>query len=159
MRKYFLIGAALLGVSYIIQQDGRLAFLMPGSNLGMFETRIQGPASELMRRSPELEANFEEYRECRNTPQCDPVSIFADRDTIVKAAWPDVYDRLEIRQDWDICTHTDGCEDVDVQHDFFAEAQAKYGYRLRYDCVPRVVYLERPNGGAVYDTYGYDCPP
>ena len=159
MKRWFYLAAGFIALSYFLQQNGQLAFLMPGSKLGAFETRIQGPASELMRRTPELEANFEAFRTCRNNPECNPAAIFAQRNAIIKSAWPEVYDRLQVRQDWDICTHTYGCEDVDVQHDYFEEAVAKYGYRLQYDCVPHVEYLERPNGGAVYDTFGYDCPP
>lgn len=160
MKRSYYIVAALFLLGYLLQQNGQFAFLIPGSQLGFFETRIQGPASELMRRSPELAANFEDFRTCRQSSDCEPSAIFAQRDVAVRAAWPEVFDRLVVRQDWDTCTHTNGCEDIDVDHDLFEEALAKEGlYRLRYLCVPHVVYLFRPYDGAVYDTRGYDCPP
>ena len=56
MKRSYYIVAALFLLGYLLQQNGQFAFLIPGSQLGFFETRIQGPASELMRRSPELAA-------------------------------------------------------------------------------------------------------
>ena len=147
---YTVLG--LLAIGYIVQHDGRLAFLMPGSELGLFETRIEGPASELMRRSPALQANFEAFRACQDNQACDSAPILRARDEIVKIEWPKVYHRLTVRQDWGTCI------DCGSQHEEFEAALADVGeFALQSKCVPMLSYRARSDGYKVYDSVGYDC--
>ena len=156
-KSWALVVTPLILVTMMLWDESTIAWLMPGSKLGAFEDRIKGPAYELMRRSPELRRNFEDFQKCEATSGCNTARIFAKRDTIIRKAWPEVYPRLNVRQDWSMCTSTyDRCEDTDLQHDAFEATRARVGeVKLQYECVPVIQY--RTDSRATFDTYGYQC--
>jgi hypothetical protein len=132
------------------------ASLLPGSNLGFFESRIEGPMNVMMRNSPELKENFKEFERCKLSEDCDVKLIYAKRDKIVKAVWPKVYDQLEVESDWGTCIR---CE---IAHKDFNDARAKVGeLRLRYECIPAARYTfhvgNDPGMEAGYTSVGYEC--
>jgi hypothetical protein len=128
MRKVFITLAASLAVGWFLASNGQFTFLLPGSQLGFLESRIEGPASEMMRRSPELRANFEKFQTCyKSTPRCDTTAIFAERDRLVKQLWPEILNRLEVAQDWDVCDDPAlHCESINVERDTFFQVQAVF---------------------------------
>ena len=150
MRIWYAIIAGV--VALVLLKSGQLAWLMPGSELSPFETRIEGPASELMRRSSELQKNFEAFRACQDNQSCDSTSILRARDEIIKTEWPKVYHRLTVRQDWGTCI------DCGSQHEEFEAALADVGeFALQTKCVPVLSYRAWSDGYKVYDSTGYDC--
>ncbi|MEK7462715.1 MAG: hypothetical protein AAB618_04050 [Patescibacteria group bacterium] len=164
MRLSKLISAALLlFIGWWMVEEGLFTWVMPGSKLGIFESPIQAPGTELMRRSLELSKNFEDFTNCQKQPDCDSAAILANRDVIIKRAWPDVYSRLEVRGDWLVCSVLESgvpyyCQDAWSSQDEFEEMRAKVGsYRLQYECQPDIIYRADTSGRVVYDTYGYKC--
>jgi hypothetical protein len=157
MRKVFITLAASLAVGWFLASNGQLTFLLPGSQLGFLET---------MRRSPELRANFEKFQTCyKSTPRCDTTAIFAERDRLVKQLWPEILNRLEVAQDWDVCDDPAlHCESINVERDTFFQVQARLGsVMLQKDCVLVVRYLARQDFHGdedprlVFDSGGYQC--
>ncbi len=168
MRQVLITLAATLFVGWFFASNGQLTFLLPGSQLGFFETRIIGPASEMMRRSPELRANFDKFEACYVLkPKCDLKPILAERDKLVKQEWPGIYRRLEVRQDWDVCAEAPfDCMSTDRDHDDFELVRSKLGpTKLEYDCVLVVRYVAKQDGfgsksaRTVFDSGGYQCGP
>ena len=166
MRNVLVTIGACLAVGWFLASNGQLSFLLPGSQLGFLETRIEGPASEMMRRSPELEANFKKFQTCyEHKPTCNLKPVFAERDKLVKQLWPQIYRRLEVRQDWDVCDDpTLHCESTDFDHDEFELVRAKLGpTKLEFDCVLVVRYVAKQDGfgsktaRTVFDSGGYQC--
>jgi hypothetical protein len=164
MRLSTLISAAsILFIGWWMVEDGMFTWVMPGSKLGVFESPIQAPGMELMRRSPELDKNFEAFTECQEQSGCDSTAILTERDAIIKTAWPEVYPRLEVRGDWLVCSSLESgvpyhCEDSWSSQDEFEAMRAKVGtYRLQYECVPDIIYRADTSGRVIYDTYGYKC--
>lgn len=119
------------------------------TRLGLVEERIGSVPDELMRRSSALASNFEAFRECGNA--CDAQAIFAERDRLVRAEWPHVFDRLMIRKDW-------GEAPVSASlRDRFFEDVKKHGESvLRDRCVPKVVYRLPVRGGRKVPEYGLE---
>lgn len=166
MRQVFATLAASLFVGWFLASSGNLTFLLPGSQLGFLDNRIEGPASEMMRRSPELRANFDKFEACyERKPKCDLKPIFAERDKLVKQLWPQMYRRLEVRQDWDVCDDpTLHCESTSSDHDDFELVRAKLGpTKLEFHCVLVVRYVAKqdgfgfPKARTVFDSGGYQC--
>lgn len=166
MRNVIITLIAALLVGWFLASNGLLAFLQSGSQLGFLETRIEGPASEMMRRSPKLRANFDKFELCYlDKPNCDLQPIFAERDRLVKQLWPETYRRLAVRQDWDVCDEAPfHCLSTNSDQDDFELVRAKLGETtLEHDCVLVVSYKAKQDGFGdktariVYDSGGYQC--
>lgn len=156
------VGIALSFAGYILYDNGQLAWLTPGSKLGMFDTKIRGAASELMRRSPALHDNFEMFRRCEKDGKGHCLEqVTTTRQALVTIAWPGVFDHLIVDKDWYVCDNAwEGCEDVTVAHDAFIAQLAKVGpAKLRDSCVPVLTYTYGSDRHTTYDAYEYQCWP
>ncbi len=134
------------------------------SKLGLFEDSIQGVSSEMMRRSPALKKNFENFRTCIKHAGCDTKPIFAERDRIIKETWPQVFDRVAVDKDWvDLVDYVLPSNKVTSAEAgrmaFFDELKQHGKEKLRNQCVPNTTYrYSRREDAATYDTKGYTCP-
>ncbi len=157
VHRTLLFCLCLLGMVIILYllTSGRLRFLHPESNLGIFETRIENVSTEFIRRSPELRKNFEEFKSCMKMPDCDSEEILAKRDAIIQKEWPVVFDRLLVDDDWGSLTFTN------MAHDRFLRETARVGGKsvMRSKCVPLIRYYHE-GGQSYYRHYeknGYRC--
>lgn len=134
------------------------------SKLGLFESSIQGVSSEMMRRSPALKKNFENFRTCIKHAGCDTKPIFAERDRIIKETWPQVFDRVAVNRDWfeisDYILTPNKVTPAEEGLFAFSEELKQHGKeKLRNQCVPNTTYhYSRREDAATYDTKGYTCP-
>lgn len=105
------------------------------TKLGIFEHRISSASDELFRRSPALKANWQEFKLCAKTRGCDSKSIRAERDKLVAEAWPDVFDRLVVKNDWGAMSGSRN------YHEEFLTQVKKFGVaHMRDKCVPKLEY-------------------
>lgn len=134
------------------------------TKLGYFEDEVTGVSVELMRRSPELRKNFDEFRECmKNSNSCNLGLIFEERNRIIAQSWPAVFDRVSVRSDWwsladQIISPSKADQKEIDQSSFFEELRKRGTDTLRNRCVPNTHYLYS-GGGATYDTAGFTCQP
>ena len=155
MKKVLLsLGIAALLLSTLIILPNGCSWVYPGSRLGIMDDRIGSLASELVRRDPAVERNFRKFVACGTfCPENEKAAIFAERRRVVKAAWPEVFDRLTVDNDWG--TFEQSARD----HKDFAERRKALGdHRLRNDCSPQIVYLWRGyEAAAEHDGKSYEC--
>ncbi len=140
----FLVAAAAWW--HFVESPGAFARPFNDSKLGIFEYRIGSIADEMMRRSPKLRKNYEEFKVCPQTRGCDAVEVSKRRDAIVVQEWPAVFDRLTVHRDW-------GAYYLSAaERDNFFAALKKHGHdRIRADCVPKLEYWKN----RVYSSSAY----
>lgn len=134
----------------------------PANSLGYFDTEVTGVSDEMMRRSPELKANFDEFRACMKRNDCDTVRLFAERDRIIAEVWPRTFDIVSVPVHWwSVSERVLASGITPVEQDrfsFFEELRLHGAQKLRNECVPRTVYrYSRREDAATYDTVGFDC--
>ncbi len=105
MRIYKNLGAAILlifvSVALVSFSLNSFSAFNPKTKLWFWETRIEGVAEEFLRRSPRLQATYQNYRtNCYGRAECRTEIYFARRDQIVREEWPQIFDRLAISSDW-----------------------------------------------------------
>ncbi len=155
MRFTAAMGLLVLTVASVSScaQNG-FAWIHPDSYMSIFESRISTLASEVRRRDTAVEANFQRFVTCgKACPQSELDAIFRERQRVVQAAWPKVFDRLAVDRDW-------GTYEISsADHEAFKNRRHDFGdQRLRNQCYPQIVYLWR-NGEANAEHNGeaYQC--
>ena len=106
-----LVVAFFAGVGWIGRAHVERAFDKQ-TRLGIAEERIAGISREFMRRSAKLEAVWDEFVGCMSDTRCDPADILARRDRIIAHEWPEMYDRLAVRNDWGTARDTADARDI-----------------------------------------------
>jgi len=136
---------------------GRLQSLFPESRLDFLDTRIENVSTEFMRRSPNLKANFESFKACMRTPDCQPEEILSKRDEIIRKEWPTLFDRLLVDDDWGSLAFTE------MAHERFLREIDRVGGKevMRVRCVPLIRYYNNGNSSYYrqYEDNGYHCNP
>jgi len=156
--KYFLILAILAIWILLVSTVGLPAvgrWVSSDSKLAVFEGRIAGVAYEFMRRSERLRVLHARLQLCADTgPSCNSDPLLRERDKIVKSEWPQVFDRLVIRDDWG------GNPDTARARDGFFAALKKHGKEtLRDRCVPVISFRFTNYQGrlVLYNFEGFSC--
>lgn len=131
------------------------------TKLGIFEAPVEGVATEFMRRSPALKANWEEFRICARTHGCDYSRILKERDVIIAREWPEVFDRVSVRNDWWHLASAMFGDDVAGDKELFFGDLERYGRaKLRDSCVPLITYrFDRLRDATTFTTDGFNCQP
>lgn len=162
MRSFAALCVALLALYFV--PTALMRALDSETKLGLFENSVSGVSTEMMRRSPALSKNFENFRTCIKQAGCDTKPIFLERDRIVAQVWPQVFDRVAVYKDWfdisDRFLPPNNVGDAEASRAAFFDEMEKRGKEtLRNRCVPNTTYrYSRREDAATYDTVGYTCP-
>ncbi len=131
------------------------AFMRPfddTARLGVFDLRISSVSDELMRRLPDLRANFGEFATCTKSKDCDSTKIREERDKIVAREWPMIFDRLTVFKDWGANRESQWSRDL-----FFEKLKELGPERMRSACIPKLNYWKDVHGSVYYSLTGL-CP-
>lgn len=99
------------------------------------EDLVQSIPAEFVRRSALFRQSWERYRACVGVPACDNEVILADREQAITLDWSNVYERLEVFDDWEPSAARDS---------FFAERIKEGEEFLRTHCRPKIEFTNMP---------------
>ena len=99
------------------------------------ETRIAGIAQELFRRSPKLEKNFLDFKECIKKPKCDRQKIFDERNKKIKTEWQKNFYRFTNKYDWQSGQATQ------TEREIFLLKLMSNRYGVEHFCTPIIRYI------------------
>jgi hypothetical protein len=152
-----IAGAVILLILYFVP-TAVIRTLDKNTKLGLFENEVEGVATEFMRRSPKLSANFEEFRSCMKQKECDSAVIRAKRDRIIVLEWPPIFDRVSIKGDWWSITDLITEAKAGDKELFFLDLEQHGADKLRNRCTPNIAYrYDRDGNRTTYDTVGFNC--
>jgi hypothetical protein len=84
--------------------------------------------------------------------------VLAERDRIIAAQWPGVFDHLAIPEDWGVLRDT-----AWAHKSFFEASRSKGADTLRNQCVPDIAYWDHRNVSwshkdLFFEFQGFRCP-
>lgn len=125
------------------------------TKLGLFEMRISNIPAEFERRVPAFRSTWKAFKLCVEVQErgnrCDPTAILLDRDAVVEATWPEVFDRLMVHGDWGEYSQSF------LAHEEFLDALEEYGAEwLRNKCVP-TIHFRIVGGRPMREMMGFNC--
>jgi len=151
-----LLALSVVGLAWVIVPSsvGSVVqqWLHPGSKLAFGEERIAHIPGEFERRSPLFAASWEMFKACTRVDGCDSAPALSMRDQAIKLVWPEIFDRLVIRDDWGEYE-----ESARARDDFFDELAAKGKDTLRNKCVPKIIFELIYGGERYYRFKGFSC--
>jgi len=149
---FAILSTIPLGMAIDSAKPHMQQFLHPGSKLAWGEERIAHIPGEFERRSPLFAASWEMFKMCTRVDGCESAPALAMRDQAIRLAWPAIFDRLIVRDDWGEYE-----ESARARDSFFEELAARGEDTLRNKCVPKIIFELIYGGERYYRFKGFDC--